>query len=119
MTDVHALLDRARTITLEFLDAVEVDLDGRTAFAVREKTFVAASAADDGAIALHMQAAAGELDSLVAEGHPFFVPDDAPRGWIGVHLDDSTDWDEIHELVGDSYRAIAPKSVVRKHDGLA
>ena len=30
------------------------------------------------------------------------------RGWVGVRLDDETDWRRVHELVIDSYREIAP-----------
>lgn len=32
-----------------------------------------------------------------------------PSGWIGLDLDDSTDWDEIAELLDASYRLTAPK----------
>lgn len=49
-----------------------------------------------------------EFDALVHVGHPFFKP-----GWgakvIGMVLDDELDWDEITELVTDSYCIQAPK----------
>jgi len=114
----HPLLARARDLCLGFLDSIEDDRDGHPTFRVREKAFVSAPPLGDGGLALVMQAAAGEQDSLLAEGAPFFLPDGCAKGWIGIALADDTDWDEVEELVGDSYRAIAPKSVVRKHDGL-
>jgi hypothetical protein len=33
-----------------------------------------------------------------------------PRGWAGLRLDvGAIDWDEVGELVADSYRLVAPK----------
>ena len=40
------------------------------------------------------------------------------RGWLGVYLDvPGVDWDEIAELVTDSYRLTAPKRLVRRLPG--
>jgi hypothetical protein len=38
------------------------------------------------------------------------------RGWIGVRLDRDVDWAEIAGIVGDAYRLVAPKSLVRRLD---
>jgi hypothetical protein len=59
---------------------------------------------------LVLRADAGERDALLAIGHPFFAPRTGP-GRIGVHLTDDTDWDEIRELVTESYRRLAPKKL--------
>ena len=42
-----------------------------------------------------------------------------PSGWIGVDLDDATDWDEIAELLDASYRLTAPKSLIAELDARA
>ena len=34
------------------------------------------------------------------------------RGWLGVYLDTTPDWDEIAEIVEDAYRAVAPRTLV-------
>jgi hypothetical protein len=51
-----------------------------------------------------------ELDALVHLGHPFFKP-----GWgskvVGMVIDDDTDWDEMAELIVDSYCIQAPKKL--------
>lgn len=39
-----------------------------------------------------------------------------PSGWIGVDLDDHTDWTEIAELLDASYRLTAPKRLVAELD---
>ena len=35
-------------------------------------------------------------------------------GWVGLDLDDSTDWDEVAELVETSYRLTAGVRRVRR-----
>ena len=32
-----------------------------------------------------------------------------PSGWVGVWLDERVDWDELTDLLRDSYTLIAPK----------
>jgi hypothetical protein len=51
-----------------------------------------------------------ERDALLSIGHPFFAPR-AGGGRIGVRLTDDTDWEEIGELVTESYRRLAPKKL--------
>jgi hypothetical protein len=51
-----------------------------------------------------------EREALLSVGHPFFAPR-AGRDRIGVLLTDDTDWEEIRELVTESYRVIAPKKL--------
>jgi predicted DNA-binding protein (MmcQ/YjbR family) len=52
---------------------------------------------------------------LMIEAAPdrFFVPPYVgPSGWIGVWLDGKVDWKELGDLLADSYRMIAPKSLL-------
>ena len=51
-----------------------------------------------------------ERDALLSIGHPFFAPR-AGRGRIGVLLTDDVDWEEIRDLVTESYRVLAPKKL--------
>ena len=45
----------------------------------------------------------------------FFVPPYVgPSGWVGVWLDRGVDWDELTELLRDSYRMTAPKRLLAK-----
>jgi hypothetical protein len=52
-----------------------------------------------------------EREALQSIGHPFFVPRRAGRDRIGVWLTDHTDWEEIREIVTQSYRILAPKKL--------
>lgn len=51
-----------------------------------------------------------ELDILAHAGHPFFRP-----GWgsrvMGMVIDVDTDWDEVSELITESYCIQAPKAL--------
>ena len=101
-----------RDIALGFPEATERETWGHPTFRVRDKIFVSYGVDDDGRSQVTMKAAPGEQESLLAEGEPFFVPKYlGAKGWIGVHVDDRTDWNAIAELVADSYREIAPRTL--------
>jgi predicted DNA-binding protein (MmcQ/YjbR family) len=51
-----------------------------------------------------------EREALLSIGRPFFATR-AGRDRIGVLLTDKTDWEEIRELVTESYRVLAPKKL--------
>jgi hypothetical protein len=51
-----------------------------------------------------------ERAALLSAGHPYF-PTRAGGDRVGVLLDGDTDWDEIRELVTESYRILAPKKL--------
>lgn len=54
-----------------------------------------------------------ELLALTHAGPPFFKPPWAPTV-VGLLLGDDTDWDEVGELVTESYRLLAPQRLVRR-----
>ncbi|MGA2528648.1 MAG: MmcQ/YjbR family DNA-binding protein [Acidimicrobiales bacterium] len=51
-----------------------------------------------------------EREALLFIGRPFFAPR-AGSGRIGVLLTNDTDWEEIRQLVTESYRVLAPKKL--------
>lgn len=53
-----------------------------------------------------------ELEALVRSGLPFYKPDWSPHV-IGMVIDADTDWDEVAELMADSYCLMAPKKLAR------
>jgi hypothetical protein len=56
-----------------------------------------------------------ELDALRNAGHPFFAP--RWRGdEVGMVLDTDVDWNEVNELVTESYCVQAPKKLVELVD---
>ncbi|MFB4315233.1 MmcQ/YjbR family DNA-binding protein [Actinomadura sp. 21ATH] len=103
-------LSRLRDICLALPEAVEKPFGGHTApsFRIRDKLFTMTS--EDGTTMM-LKAGPGVQEALVAEApERFFVPAYVgSKGWVGARLDVEQDWDEIAELVEDSYRLIAPK----------
>jgi predicted DNA-binding protein (MmcQ/YjbR family) len=117
---------RLRDICLSLPESVEKPFGGHTApsFRIRDKLFVMTS--EDG-LSMMFKAGPGMQEALLAEApERFFVPAYVGhKGWVGARLDIDLDWDEIAELVEDSYRMIAPKRLAalverrRSHDDTA
>lgn len=52
-----------------------------------------------------------------ADPDHFFVPPYVGvHGWIGIWLDVEQDWEQIADLIGDSYRMTAPKRLIKQMD---
>jgi predicted DNA-binding protein (MmcQ/YjbR family) len=106
-----------RGLCLAFPEATEKPFGGHEspAFRVVDKLFV--TLAEDGS-SLTLKAAPGEQALLVsADPDRFFVPAYVgSKGWVGVRLNDPVDWEEVAELIEDSYRLIAPKALVSRLD---
>ena len=64
---------------------------------------------------LVLRAAPYEREALLSIGHPFFASR-AGRDRIGMLLTDDTDWEEIRELVTESYRILAPRKLTALRD---
>lgn len=103
-------LERLRAICLAYPEAVEAGGVGDPSFKVRDKIFAMRHRVDDRQ-SLWCKAPPGLQDALVsADPTRFFVPPYVGHhGWIGMRLDVEIDWDEVADLVEDSYRMTAPK----------
>jgi YjbR len=64
---------------------------------------------------LVLRADEDECNALLSFGDPYFAPR-AGSGRIGVLLTKETDWEEIRELVTESYRILAPKKLAKLLD---
>ena len=108
---------RIREICLALPEVTEKPFGGHTApsFRVRDKLFVMTS--EDGG-SMTFKGAPGVQEALVAaEPERFFVPAYVgSRGWVGARLAAAHDWDEIAELIRDSYRMVAPRRLAALAD---
>lgn len=106
---------RVRAACLALPDAYEQQAWKGTRWMVRKKTFAhvlgVVRGDDDPVVVLSFRSAGEELEILRRAGHPFFV-----LGWgrdaIGMVLDATTDWDEVREIVTESFCVLAPKKLV-------
>lgn len=72
----------------------------------------------DGRLALWVASPPGVQQEVVdQEPDRFFVPPYVGhRGWLGVRLDRSPDWDEVAGIVEDAYRTVAIKRLLTQLD---
>ncbi|HZU74950.1 MAG TPA: MmcQ/YjbR family DNA-binding protein [Acidimicrobiales bacterium] len=80
---------------------------------IRRRTFahvLTIDSADGPSTVMSFRSESPELEVLWASGHPFFRP-----GWgsnvVGMVLDGAPDWEEVAELLTESYRIMAPKKL--------
>ncbi|NND74135.1 MAG: MmcQ/YjbR family DNA-binding protein [Ilumatobacter sp.] len=110
-----AIEARLRELCLALPDAHEERAWVGTRWMVRTRTFahVLGVETDDAApcVVLSFRSAGEELEMLRNAGPPFFV-----LGWgrnaIGMVLDADTDWDEVSELLVESFCVLAPKKLI-------
>jgi len=83
-------------------------------FDIRRRSFCLLVAVEDPAgepvPMLVLRADPEEREVLLSTGHPFYASR-AGRDRVVVVLTDDTDWNEIRELVTESYRILAPKKL--------
>ena len=117
MTGEPEAVERLRALCLSLPGAVEKPFGGHTApsFRVGEKLFVMVS---EDRTSMTLKGAPGVQEELVAaEPERFFVPAYVGHnGWVGARLDVEQDWDEIADLVTDSWRRTAPKRLAVQLD---
>lgn len=108
-------LTRLRKLCVGLPESHEVEAWGEPTFRVRNKLFAMFASANthhgNGRAAVWCKAGPGNQALMVrAAPERFFVPPYVgPSGWVGIWLDNGTDWNELAELLRDSYRLVAPK----------
>lgn len=119
MSRAEHRLARLERICLALPEA-EVQKSGRhRAFSVRGKKFAyfTDDHHGDGKAALNCKVPPGENRELVGfDPERFFIPAYlGAKGWVALRLDlSSVDWEEVGELVKDSYRRTAPKTLASR-----
>ena len=108
---------RLRSICAELPDAYEESAWVGVRWRVRKKTFahVLTVTEDDGTrrVVLTFRSQGEELEALRRAGPPFYF-----LGWgrnaMGMDLDAGTDWDEVRELLIESFCVMAPKKLAAR-----
>ena len=114
-------LRQVRKICLALPEVSERLSHGAPSFFIRGKKTLCMFVDDhhgDGILGLWCPAFPGVQEELIAsEPDRFYRPPYVgPSGWIGVRLDRDVDWGEIAEIVTESYRKVAPKTLVKQLD---
>lgn len=121
--DDDPMLERVRRIALAFPDAAEKVSHGRPAFfTTKVFAYFGGSVRDDGQWIQHGQSIMVKADpherqALLVQPCCYLPAYLGPSGWVGLDLDDQTDWTEVAELIDASYRATAGPRRVARLDG--
>jgi hypothetical protein len=108
---------RVRSICLGLPEVSEQPFGGHTspAFRVRDKMFVVVSEDQSG---MTLKAPRGVQGILInSDPGRFFVPKYVgSKGWVGVRLDldEQPDWEEMAEMIVESYAMTAPKRLMAR-----
>jgi hypothetical protein len=123
------VISRLQAICLALPDAYEEQAWTGRRWMVRRKTFAHVLSVEDGrpdvvaravgqpgpVTIVTFRSTGPELEVLAHAGHPFFY-----AGWgrdvVGMVLDDGTDWQEVAELLTESYCVMAPAKLVARVD---
>jgi len=118
--DADPLLARLRRLALALPDAAEKISHGHPAFfTTKVFAYWGGSVKVDGTYQRHEQSVlvlvdAEERAALLADDRCWLPAYLAPSGWIGLDVDEATDWGEVAELLDASYRRTAgPRRVAR------
>ncbi len=124
-----AVVASLRAICVALPEVREEEAWVGTRWRVRTRTFAHVLAVADGwppayaraagidgpATVLTFRARGPELEALGAVGPPFFRPPWHPEA-VGMVLPDDPDWDEVTELLTESYCTLAPPALVVQVD---
>ena len=126
MADVSLdVVERLRAICLALPETYEETAWTGVRWCVRNKTFGHVLTIDDGkpdayarfiategpVTVLTFRAPGDEIEAFRQAGPPFFVARWG-RDVVGLELRDDTDWDEVAELMTDSFCVMAPQKLV-------
>ena len=105
-----------RAICLSLPEANETINFGTPWFRAGKKVFAIFGVDDDGpAVSFRADPIGREL--LLEDGRFSPTPYMWHNGWLTLRLDEPVDWDEVEELLQDSYRSQALKRMLRALDG--
>jgi hypothetical protein len=120
MANPREPLPALRRLCMALPEATERISHGEPSWFVRDKKLFVmfANHHHDDRLAFWCAAPRDAQEILVASSPDrFFVPPYVGhRGWLGVWLDASPDWDQIADLVADAYRCVAPKKLLAELD---
>lgn len=109
------VLARLRAVALALPETTEVEAWGLPTFRAKKIFAVYGSGGD--ACDVIFKPAPGERDMLVHERRISIPPYYGPGGWLALSLAGTVDWEEVRELVTDSYRQIALVRMLKALDG--
>jgi len=108
-----ALSAKVRAICLSFPDTKETPTWGQPHFRVGEKIF-AGFGEEDGRATLGFKLEMDHARAILRDKRFTPAPYVGHKGWVSMDLTGAVDWNQVRELVEESYELIAPKKSLAK-----
>jgi predicted DNA-binding protein (MmcQ/YjbR family) len=109
-------LAKLRSLCLALPEACEVEAWGHPTFRAGKKMF-AGCGSEGGTLTLGLKMSFERQDQLLEDPRFYPTPYAAHQGWVSLKLDGKVDWAEIRALVGEAYRQVALKRMLRALEG--
>ena len=113
MAKTNAALAKIRKICLSLPDTKETMTWGKPHFRVGEKIF-AGYAEENGKCVVGFKLEMAHASIAVQVPGFSRAPYVGHKGWVSLETDSVKDWDEVREMILESYRLIAPKKSLAK-----
>lgn len=116
---IRSARKRIRDICLELPQVMATDVRQHTKFTVRGRllSYFLVDHHGDGMLGVITKTRSGENEEMVRrDPERFYSPAYlGSKGWVGIRVDVSpVPWETVAALVEDSYRLVAPRSLVRR-----
>jgi len=99
-------LKQVRALCLALPETREVLAWGHPTFRAGKKMF-AGFGQDEKGLTLGLKFSFDRQDELLKDDRFFPTPYAARQGWVSLHIDAKTDWEEVRGLVLEAYRQVA------------
>jgi predicted DNA-binding protein (MmcQ/YjbR family) len=115
MAKAAQVLAKFRAICLSFPDTKETPTWGKPHFRVGEKIF-AGFGDEDEKCSIGFKLEMDHARAILRDKRFTRAPYVGHKGWVSMDVSGATDWDQVRELVEESYELIAPKRSLAKLD---
>ena len=113
----ETVLKRMREICLSLPDTKETLTWGQPHFRVIEKIFAGCDG-EDGVSTIGFKLEMDHAAAILEDPRFSRAPYVGHKGWVSMDASGVTDWNEVRDLIRESYRLIAPKKSLAKLKGV-
>lgn len=113
MAKTSAALAKMRAICLSFPDTKETRTWGTPHFRVTDKIF-AGYGDEKGVASIGFKLEMAHAKAILRDKRFTPAPYVGHKGWVSMDVSGAVDWDEVRDLVEESYELIAPKKSLAK-----